>query len=1018
MSSARDPILPLIRSSSLLLTFFTGLTALVYEVTWQRTLANFLGSAAQATAIILAVFLGGLCLGYHLFGTLSRRGSPRRLVLTCGLSEILIALWALGFPSLYRAVWSNGGIVSPSSPFSLVWEFGVSIVLIGPPTILMGGTLPLLTQGLSLGLSDARRFHAKVYAVNTAGAFVGCLLAGFILLPRYGLTGTIQLIGGFNLVFGVLLSLLSLPLASEVENQEPQHLEGETSTEPGLSKGKANLVAACAGFTSLCMQTVFIRLTGLTMGASEYAFTMIVAVFISMLALGSWMVSHDSQRRPGIAFNQLLAFLGSAAVYFSVPFWPYACYLLRLSFTSHIQSFYLYHASLFILLALILSFPIGMMGATMPKLFGLVASDRRELGKNVGRLYAWNTIGCVLGSLLGGHWLLYFFNLDSIYRMCLGILLFTVLITISWREIRTARGKAFLGVCLAGLLLATAEIPSWNKDRMGTGLFRERTPKPYTWDGPSIFFGKFLALATQLFYRDGPNSTVSVSEFVANAENQRLNNGAPYIRNLKVNGKSDGETSMEDMQTMRLLAHLPILLNKSQVTSVGVVGFGLGIAAGTSTLYPEVERVDVMEISPAVLWAAHYFDFANYSVTQNQTVHIELGDAYRALTSSRKQYSVILSEPSNPWVTGVERLFSREFYAIVRKQLDASGIYAQWIHEYSLSEETLSMVFRTFYQSFPSVRIFRVDRDIILLGSNEPIGAENIRSMVSRYSSNREVRRSLEQIKMQSLAQMSGLELWTSPEQFPGTLEQTLDFPRLSLMAARDFFLDEESNLLTILQRPMFRVWGRQAAENSVFRLLQKESSDPTALLPEYAKGACALESLSLLHSWLSQGDACKKSIVAAAAWSRLRLPESSLAPEMLGLLRNLSDLPESADLATWQSLIPTMSFQSIESILDLYESFDSAFFPLSPEKLVLIGSSCDGFANEEWTRCKTHFIRALALAGKPRESRQQFEQIRFALTERWEPKDVQTLERIIVSSEQAHPEAIPHPEDTAQAGG
>ena len=299
-------------------------------------------------------------------------------------------------------------------------------------------------------------------------------------------------------------------------------------------------------------------------------------------------------------------------------------------------------------------------------------------------------------------------------------------------------------------------------------MFRSRSALPSTWAGAKVFYSEFLGSGKQIFYRDGPSSSVSVSEYPRDTDELELNDGVKFIRNLKVNGKSDGETSMGDTLTMRLLAHLPILLSKNPVRKVGVVGFGLGVAAGSATLYPEVESVDVMEISPAVIWASPLFDFANYEVTKNPKVRIRLGDAYRALLSTHRRYSVILSEPSNPWVTGVERLFSKEFYSLVKDKLERGGIYAQWIHEYSISEETLGLVLRTFSQSFRNVRIFRVGRDVILLGSSEEINLESLLRMESRYAENQTVRKALHQLKFKTIPSLLGLELWFRPEQFPG----------------------------------------------------------------------------------------------------------------------------------------------------------------------------------------------------------------------------------------------------------
>ena len=182
----------LFRTLFTVLSLFTGYAGLVYEVTWHRYLANLLGSQAQATAIILAVFLGGLAAGYGLFGRWSRKRHPKILVCAFGLAEIAIGLWALLFPLFYRSAFTVVGSYGSGSAFALFADFFSAILLIGFPACMMGGTLPLLTRALSTDLKEASSVNARIYAVNTAGAFAGCLIAGFLLLPSLGLPLTLS----------------------------------------------------------------------------------------------------------------------------------------------------------------------------------------------------------------------------------------------------------------------------------------------------------------------------------------------------------------------------------------------------------------------------------------------------------------------------------------------------------------------------------------------------------------------------------------------------------------------------------------------------------------------------------------------------------------------------------------------------------------------------------------------------------------------------------------------------------
>ncbi|OVE80331.1 hypothetical protein BVY02_00570, partial [bacterium J17] len=242
-----------LRILALLLTFTTGFTGLVYEVTWHRYLANFLGSQARASAIILAVFLGGLCVGYDLFGRYSQKRSSDKLVKTVGWIEIVIGLWAVFFPRIYEVVWNTAGILDPTSSTALLWDVLICILLIGLPTVLMGGTLPLLTQGLSLDSDDAPQFHARVYAINTGGAFLGCLAGGFYLLPNFGLPLTVLFMGASNLIAGFALLLIGARVGGSTESATAEKSPEAESHKYGqsLSYLRASVVAFLAGFYAL-----------------------------------------------------------------------------------------------------------------------------------------------------------------------------------------------------------------------------------------------------------------------------------------------------------------------------------------------------------------------------------------------------------------------------------------------------------------------------------------------------------------------------------------------------------------------------------------------------------------------------------------------------------------------------------------------------------------------------------------------------------------------------------------------
>ncbi len=953
-----------IRVLTLLVTFFTGMTGLVYEVTWHRYLANFLGSQAQAAAVILAVFLGGLSVGYHLFGKLSLRRSPQALLVICGISEVVIGVWAFGFHWLYGAVWQVSGVVDPKSFVAVFWEIAVSVTLIGVPTILMGGTLPLLTQGLSTDLRDASPFHAKVYAINTGGAFLGCLLAGFYFLPEWGLAGTMRGMAPVNLLAGGVLIAFAFFLSSTVQNADEVSALAETE-EGTVPFAAAKWAAFFAGFYSITLQTVFIRIVALSMGSSEYAFSMVVAVYICMLAWGAWRLSGRGTPLLSPWANQIFLYCSALALYLTVSLWPYSAYILRTLITSVGPAFYFYYAVMFVALSLVLAVPVGAMGGTMPLLFANVRRNVGDIGAVVGKLYTWNTVGCVVGALVGGYWLLVAFNLDGIYKLCLTTVAFSGLLLHPWQS-SPARQNRIVAVALGLACFAPVLLGEWNKSYLGNGLFRTTYPLAGAYDGPTDFYASLRGSVEQVAYKDSPNSTVAISEYRGSEATKELNDGAEVVRNIKVNGKSDGETSHGDMRTMRLTAHLPGLFSTIPLKRVAVVGFGLGVTVGSMSLYPEVEDIHVIEISPAVKQFAHFFDFANYHVTKNPKVRWSVGDAYRVLGASKESYSLIVSEPSNPWVTGVERLFAKEFYEIVKSRLEPGGLYVQWIHDYTLSVDTLGIVFKTFGNAFPHVRVFRASSDIIMLGSLQPFGDSSVEHFRAQYDRLPAVRRALAQVGFPSLTALLGAEAWISKEQFPDAEEQTLEFPKLCHRAGRDFFYGRDALLSDALNETPRRLWGRAYAETSLAKSWFASSTSIDQDLANYMRSACDHDALSFWEGWRRELKPCRDSLVALAVRGQIK-PEFGLDEQEVSLLRSLKD--DGASLDAWNALSERLTIEEARSTIGVFGSYDSIFWPLSVEKLMAVAVPCLKHNSAEALVCRSQLVEVLAVTAHAKEA-------------------------------------------------
>ncbi|MAI80162.1 MAG: hypothetical protein CL917_14535 [Deltaproteobacteria bacterium] len=706
----------MIRAIALLLTLMTGFSGLVYEIAWQRYLATLLGSHSEATSAVLGIFLGGLSVGYWLFGRVTRQivesaakaGTPPRLLFAYGLLEGSIGVYVILFPWLFGLVQSlSYALPHGAGGVGFVIDVGLAALLIGPASVLMGGTIPMLTQALSRSLEDATRFHAFVYAFNTAGAFAGALAAGFYLVPRLGLVNVMLTMGVINLVAGGIFLVIGWR-GRAVVSFDPEESDGSPSAAENFFI--YSLVALLTGFAMMALQTTIIRLAGLSFGSSQFTFSMVVAVFVLCIALGSFIVSALTQiPRVLIVLNQWALALFLLGLYTFLEDAPYWVHYLRALFRDESAAFGFYYLLGFLMVLAVVGLPVIFSGASLPLLFHQMRREVGHLGDVAGNLYSWNTVGSLLGALLGGYVLLFWIDLDQVYLVAVASLLAAALL-LTIRIYRWHMATAVLVLpMLAGLLL----ISSWNPAKIHMGLFRSRQPIAGTFAGPEAFAALHPERVNLpiLFATDDPINSVMVSE-----------NKTPFgDRAISIinNGKNDGNTFFDRM-TMGLAAILPAML-ADKAERAFVIGWGTGMTAGELAALSSMKVVEVAEISPGVMEAAPLFDFASVNATQNPKIRVIESDAYRALMRSDQKFDVIVSEPSNPWVTGVEMLFSREFLEVAKSRLSEGGVYAQWFHQYETDDETVALVLRTYVDVFDAVAIWSAGhQDLLLLGLDKP----------------------------------------------------------------------------------------------------------------------------------------------------------------------------------------------------------------------------------------------------------------------------------------------------------
>ncbi len=774
--------------------FLSGVAGLIYQVTWHKYLAILLGGQAKATAIVLAIFLGGISAGYLVFGYWSR---TRRwnLLAAYAIVEVLLAFWGIFFPQMFHGFqFLTHAYYAKFGVDSLAIDVLVSLGLLGIPTFLMGGTLPLLTQGLSEDLKTASRTHAKIYGWNTVGACFGALLAGYVLIPMTDLPVALLTAVFLNCIAG---GVTYFAYAKHMGTPKKAPAKQKRSL-PTLNLRVATLfvVGFLSGFYVLTLENVFIRLIGLSTGSSNYTFTLVVAIFVLALGTGSLLVRRIGEfSEKHLVWNQLGVSVSLLALYFTVEFWPYWVHLIRITFREIGPNFYVYQVALAFGFLLLFLVPIGLCGLTLPLCFHLLKDKQETLGERVGQLYGLNTLGCVLGASVGGYWILHFMNLDQLFRLCVATVLLGAFFALwaSWKNKVMGKwdggGAAVLGVAvLVGLIVAP------NTDKyMYLQMFRQQQPLPNSYEGRQAMSKHLQTRSTYLSFKDGPNTSVAVSESKGNGD---------HSRSLIVNGKSDGNTS-GDMLTMMMTGAIPGVL-APKIEKACVIGFGTGATVGTLARFNENKSVDVVEISGTVLEAAPYFDPFNGNVTKDPKVKMHEMDAFRFFATPEK-YDIIASEPSNPWVVGVENLFTAEFYDAVLSKLNDDGVFVQWIHLYSFNDELLKSVFATVNSRFPHVRVFKMlEHDIALLASHRPLGKADLALAERRFNSNPEVLKLLKPFGADKFENFLAYEIGMPSmvrELGKGLEPLSLEMPRLSYQAAKALFMGSTADIFRARKR-------------------------------------------------------------------------------------------------------------------------------------------------------------------------------------------------------------------------
>lgn len=716
--------------------FLSGAAGLIYQVAWGKALGLIFGHTAYAAAAVLAVFMGGLAAGSAWLGRWSER--RMRPIAWYGWLELGTAATAAaslaGLGAVREAYWAAYPYASGHASVLLaVRLIGAALVLF-LPTFLMGGTLPMLVRGLARDSAELGRRLARLYWVNTAGACFGTVAAGFFFLPTIGLRRTLESAVALNLFAGVFALCLSRREEGFAPVLRPE-------LRPERQGSRLLLVClALVGATAMAYEIGWTRLLATQLGSSTYAFTLMLATFLVGIVLGSaafeWWTRRHKAQRTTFALTQTLTALASLAC---LVFFPRMPVLLSPILRATHESFRGLVVAQCTVSALAMLPAAVLFGFNFPVVTLLVTgSSAGESGVSaeVGRAYAWNTFGAIAGALGAGFWLL---PLLGSFRMLAATVAANLLIAALLFATAAPRRWAPCAADLALLLLAGLVAFSPYFYDPGVAAFST----VLYWDsGRPLTVRESAHTADVLYFADGVNSTISVTR----SEN---------MLSLRTNGKPDA--SNHDVTTQLLLGHLGALAHPAP-RRVLVIGFGSGMTVSALARYPEVERLDCVEIEPAVLRAAPLLTSLSRNVLQDPRVHVILDDARNFLFTSRERYDLIVSEPSNPWVAGIASLYTREFYAAAQQRLAPGGIFVQWVQAYSLYPADLRMICATFLSEFQSATLWHGEVNDLLLMAPSP-AAKKIRDRVGALWSYSLLHDDFSQLGMEQPGGLFGLYL-------------------------------------------------------------------------------------------------------------------------------------------------------------------------------------------------------------------------------------------------------------------
>ncbi len=690
------------RALPILLFLFigSGCAALIYEIVWFQLLQLVIGSSAVSLGVLLGTFMGGMCLGSLLLPKyVSAKEHPLKVYAFLELGIAACGLFVLFGAPLIGGWYDALGLQGMPGIFGRGIVAAICLLL---PTLMMGATLPAMSRWVETtpaGVSWLGYF----YGGNIAGAVAGSLLAGFYLLRNFDMmTATFVAIA-----INVVVASVGLWLAGRTPYGAPK----PAVAVPGEKGTRAVYVAiGLSGLTALASEVIWTRILSLQFGATTYTFSLILAVFLAGLGIGSTIGASLARTlaRPRVAFGWcqmlLCAAMAWAAyqMFVSLPFWP-----INPSISSALSGAVnvdLFNFQLDLVRALWVVLPGAILwGASFPLALAAAASKGQDPAKLVGGVYAANTVGAILGSLFASLLLVWWLGSQHAMQLLIGISALSGLMMLAPAVSEGDKKSGFSWGPALLLIIATG----------GAGLLVRNVPKI---PGILVAYGRYAATwvgQNEIIYTgEGLQASVAVS---------RTPSGVLNYHNA---GKVQASSEPQDMRLQRMLGHLTTLIPENP-KRVLVIGCGAGVTAGAVSISPYVTNQTIAEIEPLVPSSvSKYFGEHNYNVVTNPKVNIHIDDARHYLLTSKEKFDAITSDPLDPWVKGAATLYTEEFFNVAKAHLNPGGVVTLFVQLYESSDAAVKSEIGTFLEAFPNGMVMGNTQngrgyDLVLVGQAE-----------------------------------------------------------------------------------------------------------------------------------------------------------------------------------------------------------------------------------------------------------------------------------------------------------